>query len=300
MLGNLVGRLKKVHWDRLARRIGAFGSRHRPAGRALLFWGGFALVVLLVHREVYSFILQRRLFTVPEVRTAVAPAWAEGHGVEIVRVDTQGVSLFDPELVDRVGRAFESCAWVRKVTAVERVFPDRLKVRFEYRKPHVAVRRQNGFVVVDAEGVRLPGVYVDAPRCARTVELSGVTSQPPEPGQAWSDPALRAGMAMADTVAEIPTLARLGVREIDLSNFGGRQDHRRSEVSLVTAHGCSIQWGRPAETARYGDLTPAEKLENLREILAAYPDLAGLRCVKLYFRGTRAVELLDAHAQRPR
>jgi hypothetical protein len=37
-----------------------------------------------------------------------------------------------------------------------------------------------------------------------------------------------------------------------------------------------------------------DKIENLREVLAVYPDLQGLRSVKLYFKGSRAVEPQDS------
>ncbi|MBI3856162.1 MAG: hypothetical protein HY293_10785, partial [Planctomycetes bacterium] len=75
------------------------------------------------------------------------------------------------------------------------------------------------------------------------------------------------------------------------------QDPRRSEMSLVTAGGCVVAWGRSSETSKFGDLSTAEKLENLREVLAVYPDLNGLRRVTLYFRGSRAVEPTDAYVQ---
>jgi hypothetical protein len=186
------------------------------------------------------------------------------------------------------------------VVAVERVFPDQLRVRFEYRRARVAVRRANGYVLVDEEGVRLPGVFVDPPACEREALVTGVGSLPPEPGRRWEDPGLAEAMAMADAVHSNELLRRTGVREIDVSNFGGRSDARRSEVLLVTASGCELAWGRTPSTARYGDPSTEEKLENLREVLAAYPGLDGLRRVKLYFRGARAVEMTDPHARRTR
>ena len=42
-----------------------------------------------------------------------------------------------------------------------------------------------------------------------------------------------------------------------------------------------------------------EKIENLREILAVYPGLQGVRTVKVCFRGSRAVEPNDL-VQKPR
>jgi hypothetical protein len=299
MLGKYLARLPKFPWEKAAARTGAWLSGHKAAIRGAGFAAGFALVVLLIHREVYSYITARRQFSVPKIQTALAPSWADSQGVEVVRIDTQGVSLFDETLVERVGRAFEACPWIRKVTSVERVFPDQLRVRFEYRKAAVAVRRPNGHVLVDSEGVRLPGVYVDPPRCEQNAVVTGVASNPPEPGRIWDDPALRAGMDLAAFSVRSPVLRPLGIREVDVSNFGGRQDARRSELALVTSGGCQLQWGRSGPAPRYGDLSTEEKLEHLREVLAVYPDLNGLRCVKLYFKGSRAVELHEGIIKKP-
>jgi hypothetical protein len=303
MLRNFLSPLRKLNGEKLAARAGAFVSRHQSKGMGALYTAAFALVVLLVHREVYSFIASRRQFTVPKVQTAVAPRWvpADSQGVETIRVGKEGASLFEPGLVEAVGRTFEECPWIRKVTAVERVFPNQLRVRFEYRVPQVAVRRQGGagYVLVDVEGVRLPGVYVDPPACACPVEITGIASLPPEPGRAWTDPALKAGMCLAELAHENPLLARLRIREVDVANVGGKVDPRKSEVALVTATGCSIAWGRAPGAGKFGEPSIEEKLENLREVLAVYPGLQGVRTVKVYFRGTRAVEPTDL-VQKPR
>ncbi|HLY72851.1 MAG TPA: hypothetical protein VKU80_01935 [Planctomycetota bacterium] len=70
-------------------------------------------------------------------------------------------------------------------------------------------------------------------------------------------------------------------------------------MSLVTSNGCVVAWGRTSATSKYGDLSTEEKLENLREVLAVYPDLGGLKRVTLYFRGSRAVEPTDSYAVSP-
>jgi hypothetical protein len=299
MLGKFVARLRKADWDRGAARIGAFASRHQDAALRGAYVAGFALVVLLVHREVFSFITQRRQFAAPEVRTAVAPRWANSQGEELIKIEGAGRTIFDPKLVERVGKTFEECPWVRKVTAVERVFPDRLLIKFEYRKAHAAIRRDNGYVLIDRDGVRLPGVYTAAPSCERAVQITGVASLPPEPGKVWEDASLKAAVAMVDYIPDNSILRRLGIRDVDVSNFGGRQDPRRSEVSLVTTNGCIVAWGRTSQTSKFGDLSTEEKLENLREVLAVYPDLNGLKRVTLYFRGSRSVEPTDSYVQSP-
>lgn len=300
MLRKLWSKIRKPDLDKVGARLGAFASRNRGAVKALGFAGAFALVVLLIHKEVYSFLTRRGTYAAPEIRTAVAPAWSDRQGVEIVKLDDPGANLFDEALVARVGKAFEDCAWIKRVTAVERVFPDQLRIRFEYRRPHVAVRCENGYVIVDADGIRLPGVYVDPPASERSVQIAGVGGRAPEPGKAWEHPALKAGMAMADFVDATPLLARLRIREVNVANHGGRLDPRLSELTLSTAAGVELAWGRGAEAARFGDPSPEEKLENLREVLAAYPDLAGVRRVKIHFRGARAVEPAEGHAQNRR
>ena len=295
MIPKIFESIRGLSWS----RCGEFVLSHKTACRRIMTTAGFIFIVLLVHREVYSFIMSRNMYDVPEIKAAVAPPWADGRGVEIVRVDTEDITLFDRDLVKRVALELEACAWVREVTSVERIFPDKLRIRFEYRQPHVAVQRGAGFILVDEEGVRLPGVYSEPPACERSARISGVNSSPPAPGQSWNDPALAAGMEMADYVARTSPLDQIGVREIDVSNFGGRQDPRLTEVTLVSATGCSLQWGRLPETAQYGELEPGEKLENLREVLASYPGLRGLRSVTLYFSGARAVQPLEAHVNNP-
>lgn len=299
MLGKIVARLQKAKWDKTAARIGAFASRHQEAALRGLYVAGLALVVMLVHREVFAFIAQRRQFSAPPIKTALVPRWATSQGQEMVRIDGAGRSLFDPQLVEKVGRTFESNPWVRRVTSVERVFPDQLLIKFEYRRAHVAVRRENGFVLIDRDGVRLPGVYATPPACDRAVQVTGVASLPPEPGQAWKDDALAAAVAMADYIPASSLLGRLGIREVDVANYGGRLDPRRSELSLMTSGGCMLAWGRTPSTSKFGDLSTEEKLENLREILAVYPDLNGLKRVTLYFRGSRAVEPTDSYVNSP-
>lgn len=300
MVRKLLGRWRRVPWDRLAERAGALASRCRPAAVPALFSLGFLFVVLLVHRQVLSFLIRRHEFAVPRFEASLGPRWADRQARETVVVEMPGATLFDGEVVERVGRPVEASPWVSRVVSVERAFPDQIRVRVEYRRPHVAVRRGHGYVLVDRDGVRLPGVYVEPPACDRAPVVTGVASLPPAPGRAWNDPAVRLGMEMADFVHRVPLLGRLGIREVDVSNAGGRQDPRRSELALVTAGGCSLFWGRAPSAGAFGEPGAEEKLENLRHVLAAYPGLRGVRYVKLYFNGSRAVEVQDAHVQRPR
>jgi hypothetical protein len=246
--------------------------------------GALALVVILVHRTVYSFVSGQRTFGVRNAPAAVdlTPNWGDPRGGEgVVMLALGEASLLDDGLVERVARAFGANPWVKKVASVERVYPDHLRVRVEFRRPHLAVQRPNGFVVIDAEGVRLPGVYAEPPACDVSVRVTGTSSQPPAPGRAWAEPEIAAAIEMASLVGD-PVLARAKVAAIDVSNVNGRVDRRRAEIALVTAGGCAIEWGRAPSTRRHGEIALADKLDNLRRVLETYPNLEGRARVKLH------------------
>src|SRR5262245_23244707 len=186
---------------------------------------GLAFIVLLVHRAAYGMLGSQAQYRVKALaKVQVAPMWAGGESSVEVPAD---LSLFDESMVARVARQFEENPWVKRVTLVERVFPDRVRVRFETRRPHVAVRRAEGLVLMDADGVRLPGVYATAPACARSIEIVGTAGAPPPPGKAWTDADVRAGVELVEFAAATPSLRALGVRAVDVSNAGGRADRRK-------------------------------------------------------------------------
>ncbi len=271
------------------------------AGRVGLAVGGLALVVLLVHREVYSLVVTRpeHVVTPDSLRVALAPKWARGqHAVE-VDVGKESWSIYDDEAVARVGRAFERNPWVRRVTAVERVFPNRLRVRYEYRTPYATVRNSEGWILVDRERVRLPGVWKERPPCVLDVDLTGVGSAPLA-GQAWDHPALAAAIELAELVEREPLLVKAGVRVVDVSNLGGKLNPKKSELALLTECGCVIYWGRRDSARSFGELTVAQKVENLKRVLDLYRKLDGLQYVKVYFEKPYWIEKDDRTTDRRR
>lgn len=253
------------------------------AGKIGAIGGSIALVVLLVHREVYSLVLGRKEYTVkPEaLRVTLAPKWTGGqHGVA-VDLGPEEWSAFDDEGVARVGKAFERNPWVRRVTQVERVFPDQVRVKFEYRMPYATVRTPEGWIVVDQDLVRLPGVWKDRPPRALESDITGL-GKAPDAGRPWDDPALAAAIELAELAETEQVLAKSRVEVIDVTNLGGRVDPRKSELAMLTGSGCIIYWGRPTSTNKFGELTVAQKLDNLKLVLQSYPELDGLQYVKVY------------------
>lgn len=161
----------------------------------------------------------------------------------------QRFSLLDANVCDRIARAYERCPWIEKVERIvkhdPRVDPKSppLEVFLRFRRPLVFVQARDGFILVDERGIRLPGVYRE-PRLGsvKFLIVTGVPGAPPEPGQAWSDPAVGAALKVADAVDARREAFRLAT--IDVSNFGGRHDPRDTEIALWTANDTRIKWGR--------------------------------------------------------
>lgn len=256
--------------------------------------GSFLFLVLLVHRAVYSALKSSPRYRVPDAlaRASVAPTWADADAPESVVVLPAGRgSLLDDRLVPDIAEAFARNPWVRRVTSVERAFPDQVRVRFEMRHPRLAVRRPEGAVLVGEDGIRLPGAHPIVP--AGAVEVFGTASVPPSPGRAWDSPEILAALEMAAVVDGEPLLRRLGVRALDVSNLNGRKNPREAELALRSSSGAWIAWGRLPSSGRYGEPSVPEKLDNLRLAAQNYPNLEGLAAVKVHQRGTPRCVLAD-------
>jgi hypothetical protein len=224
-------------------------------------------------------------------RARSVPPWLSPKDVESIRRESgllgPRYSLMTPGLAGRFAEGYERSAWVRRVVASRARYPDRVRVVLELREPVAAVPTEGGYVLVDVEGIRLPGVRQAVPAVPgrRVPLLSGVAAPPPEAGRVWSR-RVREGAAVASVLDDLPADVARAVRvvSIDLENVGGAVDPVRPEVVLATAAGTVIEWGRSCASPRVGLEPYAEaKFEKLRRALRVYPGLRGLSRLKLQF-----------------
>jgi len=160
-------------------------------------------------------------------------------------------SLLDPTLCERIARAYEKTVWVERVDRVvkrdPRVTSGRppLEVSLKFRRPiaFVQMAGRDGFYLVDAQGVRLPGVYRE-PRLGQTrlLVITGCREPTPQPGRVWQGASLQAGVRVAEAVT--PRRERFRLTTVDVSNFGGRRDPRDTEIALYTTGRTQIKWGK--------------------------------------------------------
>ena len=106
-----------------------------------------------------------RDFQVAPSRIEVTPQpdWirAEVKTEALEQASIQMLNLRDPQLVERVQRAFSMHPWVAKVTSVRKRFPAQVTVELEYRRPVAMVEvvkagGQPALVFLDADSVLLP------------------------------------------------------------------------------------------------------------------------------------------------
>ncbi len=259
----------------------------RSVDLALL--GATAFVVILVHREVYSQMQVRPAYRLrlDELRMAYRPAWAPQETIRVgVPVDAELARQArdgDPGLVAGIARRLEANPWVRRVTEIHRLWPDRIEARVELRRPQAFVLRGGRGYSLDADGVRLPDLLGGTILPGGCYEVAGVDGPVPAVGSVWNHPGVRGAL---DVIANLETYRVdrvLMIARIDVSNIGGRRDARESEILCWTATGVPVAWGRPSHTDAYGENDVLVKMKHLALVLDAFPALRGLERVDLRF-----------------
>jgi hypothetical protein len=232
-------------------------AEHKPwdpkrtlAGLKML--GVFALAVGLVigwrysERYLLDYASQRQTADItPEMIVLTdAPAWMSEAIREQVRVAAS--QNIDPDPMDGkslrlTAEALRKDPWVRDVIQVARRTGGRVLISATYRRPVAMIESAQGYHLVDAQGVCLPGVYLsDQVQAMGLVVVTGVSSSPPKhPGEVWPGTDVQAGLALAKLLAGEPYMDK--IRSFDVSH---RDQRGRMRLVLHTADG-TVRWGLP-------------------------------------------------------
>lgn len=124
----------------------------------------------------------------------------------------RGLPLTDPELANRLARAFDMHPWVKRVIEVRLVHPPAAVVEIVCREPAAMVAVKGGLLAVDAESVVLPSDDFSADIAAEYPRLTGIDSSPQGPeGSRWGDVVVEEGAAVASVIG--PDWKALGLVE---------------------------------------------------------------------------------------
>lgn len=169
-----------------------------------------------------------------------------------------------PQRCREIAERLSSLGWIESVESVQRSISGRFEVTARYRIPVALVKTsRDEFVLVDGQGVRLPGVYVYH---ERWYIVEGVDSVPSKVGASWSAPDLQAGLALLAALRPEPY--RNQIAGINVANFAGRKNPRTTHLELITDRpGGRIRWGSAPGFEVEENLAP-QKLALLRQNFA--------------------------------
>ena len=176
-----------------------------------------------------------------------------------------GLPLTDPELPNRIARAFDTHPWVRQVVGVSLKHPPAAIVEVLCREPVAMVAVKGGLLAVDAEAVVLPSGDFTAESAAEYPRITGVGSSPQGPeGSPWGDATVEEGAALAVVIG--PEWRALGLVECRPTISGGVRSWE-----LVGPEGRKIVFGSAPGRERAGEASAAAKVAQLRRLAEGKP-----------------------------
>lgn len=271
--------LSKKKKKRAKPRRGASLVEHKPwdPRRTLLglkALGIFALAVALVigwrygERYLLNYAKERQgtqRVTADLIELVDAPNWMSEGIREQVR-ESAAVQI-EPDPLD--GRSLRLCAealrrdpWVRDVIQVARRSNGRVLVSARYRKPVAVIEARDGYHLVDAQGICLPGVYgAHEVEGLGLVMMMGVATPPPATaGAVWPGEEVQAGLALIGLLVAEPYMDK--IRAFDVSQ---RDERGRLRLVLHTEDG-SVRWGLPPGQEHAIEPSAQVKLGWLRQL----------------------------------
>ncbi len=147
----------------------------------------------------------------------------------------------DPDMCRDIAERIERTGWLSSLRHVRRTPGGRFEISGNYRRPAALVQKGSDFLLVDWEGVRLPGTYVYHPMWKL---VQGVAAPPVSVGKRWDAADLQVGLSVLAAIRNEPYASQISAVLVD--NFDGRRNTRSAHVELATDRpGGRILWGSP-------------------------------------------------------
>jgi len=198
------------------------------------------------------------------------PTWIHTNVKQDVIRDSQleELNLLDPQLTEKVGRAFALHSWVASVVQVRKSYPARITVDLNYRQPVAMVEVSSstgpGLLFVDAHGYLLPSDDFALRQTQDFLRISAAHTAPAGVyGTAWGDVRIEQAAGLAQFLAshwKALKLYRIHAVELPGNNL---------VFELETKEGKRIRWGHPPGLERSPERMAEEKLRFLQ---AASPE----------------------------
>ncbi|MHC4307553.1 MAG: cell division protein FtsQ/DivIB [Planctomycetota bacterium] len=237
-----------------------------------------ALVVIAVFSVIWlgNFAWKRLtdqdIFLVsPKTFSFETPDWATDefiHEINNIHGLKRKYNIFEKDLTKKIVDAYESSPLISKVNYVERELPNKLKMKFELRRPVAIVKRKLKKYLVDKKCVRIPEKFYKYPEEGDDpiYIVSRRSVKVPEYGEKWNDRSIEDGMNLLNYLKHNEIHKLLKIASIDVSKIGGSRKDGKIDVELWTKNGAKIKWGCSASSGQVNEPSNYEKLQNLLSV----------------------------------
>ncbi len=276
-------KLLKIQYDKVIDKIRAnivavkpFFEKMRKISISLAFKLALLAVVVFsviwLGKFTWKHLADQDVFLVsPATFSFETPDWATDEFVHEIN-NIQGLkkkyNIFEKDLTKKIVDVYESSPLISKVNYVKRELPNRLKMKFELRRPVAIVKRKRKKYLVDKDCVRLPEKFYKYPEedDDSIYIISRKSVKIPEYGEKWKDSPIEDGMDLLNYLKHNKIDKLLKIVSIDVSKVGGRHKDGKIGVELWTKDGAKIKWGFSVSSGQVNELSNYEKLQNLLSV----------------------------------
>ena len=275
-------KLLKVQYDKVVNLIKGKIATVKPyfenmRKASILFILKLALVVVVVFSVIWlgkfgwKRLTEQDIFVVsPATFSFEAPDWATdefAHEINNIHGLKDKYNIFEKDLTKKIVNVYESSPLISKVNYVQRELPNRLKMKFELRRPVAIVKRKRKKYLVDKDCVRLPKKFYNYPVEGDPIYIISKKSvKVPKYGEKWKDRSIEDGISLLNYLRHNRVDKLLKIVSIDVSKIGDRNKDGKIGVELWTKDGAKIKWGFSASSGQVNELSNYEKLQNLLSV----------------------------------
>ena len=275
-------KLLKVQYDKVVNLIKAKIATVKPyfenmRKASILFILKLALVVVVVFSVIWlskfgwKRLTEQDVFVVsPATFSFEAPDWATdefAHEINNIHGLKDKYNIFEKDLTKKIVNVYESSPLISRVNYVQRELPNRLKMKFELRRPVAIVKRKRKKYLVDKDCVRLPKKFYNYPVEGDPIYIISKKSvKVPKYGEKWKDRSIEDGISLLNYLRHNKVDKLLKIVSIDVSKIGDRNKDGKIGVELWTKDGAKIKWGFSASSGQVNELSNYEKLQNLLSV----------------------------------
>lgn len=218
--------------------------------------------------RMYAGLTQSDPVSIGDVELADAPPWmstAVRQELAVLVASHVSNNPLDGSGLEAAANALRANPWVAHLEQVRRLARGRVQVRARYRRPFAIVQARDGYHLVDAHGIRLPGLYFrDQVDRLGLPLVTGIETAPPgRPGEPWRGDQLPAALSLIALLRDEPYADQ--IRAYDVSK---RDARGRVRLALLTGRGM-VRWGLAPGREHSVEPTATVKMRRLRELAAS-------------------------------